>query len=143
MSWVMLSPIDVICCDKGNDSFLRWFGRMNLFKALYQIGCVGLMGLSSNSTACLLSWSAGLSAGAPSQTMPAIALLKHRNLAQARLSPVLPPLFAFFVLSGLCSARLRAMQLHRIIPFPLRQAVRFSLQRGELDKKCASDTWDL
>lgn len=83
----MLSPIDVICCDKGNDSFLRWFGRMNLFKAMYQIGCVGLMGLSSNSTACLLSWSANLSAGAPSQNMPATVSLKLRNLSPGPTQP--------------------------------------------------------
>lgn len=87
MSWVVLSPIDVVCCGKGNGSFLRWFGRMNLFKAAYQIGCVGLMGLSSNSTACLLSWSAGLSAGAPSQTVPAIAPLKLRNLRPGQAQP--------------------------------------------------------
>ena len=53
---------------------------MNLFKATYQIRGVGLIGLSSNSTVCLLSWTADLSAGAPSQTMPAIALLKLMNL---------------------------------------------------------------
>lgn len=35
------------------------------------------------------------------------------------------------------------MQLHRIIPFPYRQAVRFSLQQGELDEKFASDIGDL
>lgn len=96
MSWVILSPIDVICCDKGNDSFLRWFERMNLFKATYQIGCVGLMGLSSNSTARLLSWPVGLSAGAPSQTMAATTSLELRNLHPGQAQPC-PSSFAYIL----------------------------------------------
>lgn len=71
---------------------------MNLFKATYQIGCVGLIGLSSNSTVFLLSWTADLSAGAPSQTMLAIALLKLMNLHQGWTQPYPSPLVCFLCL---------------------------------------------
>lgn len=65
---------------------------MNLFKATYQIGRVGLIRLSSNSTVCLLSWTADLSAGISSQTVPAVAPLKlmdlHPGWTQPRPSSV-------------------------------------------------------
>lgn len=51
-----------------------------IFKAAYQIGHLNIIWLSSNSTICLLPWTASLSAEAPSQAMPAIAPLKLMNL---------------------------------------------------------------
>lgn len=115
---------------------------MNLFKATYQIGCVVLIGLSSSSTICLPSWAASLSAGAPSQTMPAIALLKLMNLHPSWTQPH-PSSFVYIlclVWFVFCKAQGKAaLQNHS---FPHVQAVRFSLQHGELDNKCTCDTWD-